>query len=262
MHINCSREEVGVWRVRLSPTEGTETMLDPAGVEQLLAIAAEAEEGCRALVLEGQPGMFCQGMDLGFIAAHSGEDQGEGVRAFARSLAVLRASPAVVIAAVDGVANGGGVGLAACADIVIATSRSTFGLPELVLGLIPAVVMPILLQRLPPQQARLLALSSAVDAARAHELGLVDRLVAEPEDLERAIRREIKQVLRLCPEAVAEIKALGEALEGRSCAEGLELGARRIHEILAEEGRMGPLRGFLAGEPLPWFARYRPKERS
>ncbi len=262
MHVHCSRDPSGVWRVRLSPGEASETLLDPVGVQQLLTIVNEATGRCRVLVLEGQPGMFCQGMDLGFIASHSGADLTLGVRNFSRCLRELRRLPAVVIAAVDGKANGGGVGLAAAADIVIATARSTFGLPELVLGLIPAIVMPVLLQRLTPQKARLLAMSSAIDGSRALEFGLVDHQVQEPDGLEKAIRREIKQALRFCPEAVAELKALGDELEGQTCAEGLGLGVDRITQILTDEDRVSALREFLAGEPLPWFARYRPKEQS
>src|SRR5438477_5999325 len=99
-----------------------------------------------------------------------------------------RSNGKVTLAVVDEQALGGGVGLAAVCDYVLATERATFGLPELLLGLVPATIFPILLERMPPQRARRLALlGHTQNAAQASASGLVDEVVAsDPELVERA----------------------------------------------------------------------------
>jgi enoyl-CoA hydratase/carnithine racemase len=249
-----------VWRVAIEPGDVERAVIDRRGVSALTALIddAEASAACRVLVLQGQEGSFCQGMDLAYLVAHPDEDVSEEAREYARCLDRLRGLGQVVIAVVDGAANGGGVGLAAAADVVVATARSTFGLPELVLGLEPAIVLPVLLERMTRQQARLLALSESVDAARAATLGLVDHLVAEPERLERKVRAVIKHALRCHPDAVIGVKRLVDRIGGLSRSEGLQQGAERTAALIADSNRLMDIQGFLRGEPLPWFDRYSP----
>ncbi len=272
MQVRCLREG-SVWRLGLAPAGPagpSATLIDEAGLAALTALLAEAraDASCRALVLEGgEPGpagrraegaSFCEGLDLGeVLRAPRPEQHAPRVQAFARCLEELRRSPRVILAVVDGAAAGGGVGLAAAADLVLASTRASFVLPELSLGLLPAVVLPVLLERLSPQAARALALGGAIGARRAYELGLVDQL-AEPEELERLLRSALKQILRLHPEGPRELKQLCARQARLPLAEALALGAEHTAAALADEGRARALRGFLEGEPLPWFERYRP----
>lgn len=259
MQIEVDRAHAAVWRARLTPGEGSQTVIDRAGVARLSALLddADASAGCRVLVLEGTEGSFCQGMDLGYLVAHPEDDVTKETHEFARCLDRLRSCRQLVVTAVDGSATGGGVGLAAAADIVLATARSTFALPEVVLGLLPAIVLPVLLERMPPQKARLLALSGSVDAAGALALGLVDKVIDEPERLERGLRGVIKQALRSAPDSVAGLKELSDRLRGLNRAAALRLGADRTAEVVAEPGRLAALKTFLDGERLPWFDSYR-----
>ncbi len=165
----------------------------------------------------------------------------------------------MVIAAVDGAAAGGGVGLVAAADLALATARATFGLPEVTLGLLPAMVFPVLLERLTPQRARMLALSPAVSAEEALALGLVDRVVADAGALQPALRGAIKHALRCNPRRVAELKALGARMAGLPLDEALALGRGRTAEHLGDPEQAQHLRDFLAQGAMPWFARYRPE---
>jgi enoyl-CoA hydratase/carnithine racemase len=153
------------------------------------------------LVLEGVPGVFCDGGALD--AATSTE---AAPLRFAALLRAIETSPRPVVALVDGSASGGGVGLAATADVVLATTRSTFGLPETVLGLIPAMVFPVVARRVGLGWARRMALGlttlSAVEAAAA---GLVDEVV---DDLDTALARLERRLGRLDLAALGAMKSL------------------------------------------------------
>jgi enoyl-CoA hydratase/carnithine racemase len=108
---------------------------------------------------------------------------------------------------VDGPAQGGGVGVAAAADFVLASERSSFALPEVLFGLIPAMVLPVLLERIRPQLARRWALTAESQGpSEALAAGLVDRVVPSAE-LERAERRVVRELSRARPAAVRALSA-------------------------------------------------------
>lgn len=261
MRLRCDSRDAPVWRIRLEPGDKPEVVFDGAGLAQLLALLQEAEESrrCRVLVIESTPGVFCRGMDLEFLVAHAGEDQSEKLGAYARCMERLRGSQKPVICLIDGEAMGGGVGLAAAADVVIATARARFALPECVLGLIPAMVLPLLCERMPVQKARWLALSSrSIGAEEASAIGLVDELVEGPIQLEQALRATLKRLLRASPKAVARLKRYSSEIATLSRADALELGAERTAADLIELETIAAIRGFIAGESPPWFERYRP----
>lgn len=153
------------------------------------------------LTLEGAAGVFCEGGALD--PAASGEPRPER---FADLLRAIEEAPVVVLAVVDGPALGAGAGLAAAADLVIATPRARFGLPETVMGLVPAMVFPVLARRLGVARARRLALgAAALTAEEALAAGLVDEIAA---DGETAAARARRRLARQDPDAVAALKAL------------------------------------------------------
>jgi methylglutaconyl-CoA hydratase/polyketide biosynthesis enoyl-CoA hydratase PksH len=265
MRLRCDNRDAPVWRIRLEPADKPgkrgEVVFDGAGLAQLDALLqdAAASKRCRVLVIESTPGVFCRGMDLEFLVAHAGEDQSEKLAAYAHCMERLRGSEKAVICLVDGEAMGGGVGLVAAADLVIATARSRFALPECVLGLIPAMVLPLLYERMPVQKARWMALSSrSVMADEAASIGLVDELVEGPIQLEQSLRRALKRLLRASPNAVARLKRYSSEIATLSRADALELGAERTSLDLLELETIAAIRGFMSGESPPWFERYRP----
>ncbi|MFG1691273.1 enoyl-CoA hydratase/isomerase family protein [Gemmatimonadota bacterium] len=264
MRVQVQGTGTPVRRIGLGPGEETEVLIDVQGVAALAAALEDAEKdpSCRVMVVEGTPGVFCSGMDLGFATSATEQELLDQVRGFARCLAMMRSSKRVVISVVDGEAVGGGVGLAAAADVCLATERSSFALPELVLGLVPAVVLPVLLHRVLPQKVRLMCFSAAIRPAEALAWGLVDRVVEGPGELEKAVRSAIKHCLRCSPRAVAELKAVS-AGGGRDLPEALEAGAEHmVRWFLDDEATLRALEGFLDGEALPWFDRYRPEGTS
>lgn len=265
MQVTCNIETPAVWRIGLRPNEGGEqTLIDGPGLARLWALLEEADGSsrCRVLVLEGQGGVFCQGMDLAYMTAQAPEERLPATLQFARCLGRLRGGRQLVLAAIDGAVIGGGVGLAAAADVLLCTEGSTFGLPELSLGLVPAIVLPVLMERMTAQRARWLALSGTMVARRALEIGLADQVVGDAERLEKAVRKTIKQALRCRPQSVAGLKWHLEQVGQLPLHDALEAGAQLTAESLNDSYGMSALEAFMEGEPLPWFERYKPGKRA
>lgn len=188
--------------------------LDLPAIERLereLA-AIEADAQVRAIRIEGQGGVFCRGMDLEALA-HAASPQA-GVERYAGLLQRLRHGARPVIAAVDGDAIAGGIGFLAVADLVIATERSTFALPEILFGLLPAIVLAGLRERVPVQKARLWTLSAGtLTVHEAHRIGLVDEVVADAEALARSTRSWARRFARAALAAVAVLRARHEPFD-------------------------------------------------
>jgi enoyl-CoA hydratase/carnithine racemase len=235
-------------RIPVPPT------LDAATVLALdAAIDVAGNQGSAGvLVLEGTPGVFCRGVDLGALA--DGGSAAASVHAFARCLEALRLGPCATIAIIDGQAIGGGLGLAAACDVVLATPRSTFGLPELLFGAVPAIVLPILRERVPAQRLRLLALCAhSVSANEAQTLGLVDELVT-PERLPHAARRWTRMLSRPQTQAIALLKRYTADVFPLGLNAALERGATLTSERLRDDTVLAAARQFANGELAPWIA--------
>lgn len=206
-----------------------------------VAESLRAAEATRILVLEGGGGVFCEGGALG------GTEEARP-RRFAALLAALERDPRPVVALVDGPALGAGAGLAAAADIVLATRRATFGLPETLLGLIPAMVFPALARRIGIPRARRLALGAEpLSADEAFRVGLVDEVC---DDLEAALARHARRLSRMDPHAVATLKALlADHFPMPPAYE--EQAAARLAELLTRPETEARIRRFLSGQ-APW----------
>lgn len=266
MDLRCEALDSPVWRAWLVPDEAGHVALGGPGLAALenLLLRARAEPRCRALVLASDAGEFCRGMDLpGVTAPHepgaavdAGESAGAAIAQFARCLGLLRALPAATLCVVEGSVSGGGVGLVAACDVVIATRAASFVLPELLLGLIPAVVMPVIAERIGAAQTRWLALAGetlAVDDA--HRVGLVDERSDDPS---LTVAARLKRLLRASPAAVARLKQHAAEIAGLPLTDALAAGVARTTADVHDPDVRAAIAGFLSGELPPWFDRYRP----
>jgi enoyl-CoA hydratase/carnithine racemase len=173
------------------------------------------------------------------------------VDAFVHCVWLIRSCGKPVVAAVDGETLAGGVGLAAACDLVVATERSTFGMPETLFGLIPAITLPVLLERMPPQKVRLLTMTArSYGAAEAQALGLVD-VVTSADALVPTVRAHVRSLGRTSPEAVGAVKRLC----GNLARIDLERGGEMTRTLLQREQVGQAIREFMAGGPLPWEKR-------
>nr|WP_294549458.1 enoyl-CoA hydratase-related protein [uncultured Rhodopila sp.] len=187
-------------------------------LRELDAALAQAENCaiCHAVVLQGGDGVFCDGMDLTETTVESA--------AFLALLRRFTLSPKVIVAAVDGRVTGGGVGLAAASDLVVATPRSYFSLPEALLGLLPACVLPYLIRRIGFQRAYRMALSTQpVAADQALAWTLVDEVGENPGE---TVRRLLRRSAQVHPETIGALKryagelaAIDSTTEQRAAAE-------------------------------------------
>lgn len=165
----------------------------------------------RAIVLSGAEGTFCAGGDIKEMqAAYTDPDTNESDRTehFDHLLTLVNTAPQVVIAAVDGAAMGGGFGLVCVSDIAIATTDAIFGLPEVRLGIVPALISPYVIQRIGFTTARRLMLTGArFDGADALKYGIVHE-VCDASELEDYVQVALSDVRQCGPDALAACKAL------------------------------------------------------
>jgi len=231
-----------------SPEIVVPSTLTGASVERLLADVTEHARACPdVLVIRGSVERFCSGLDLEEAIAGS-PVTATRVAMFAACLEALRRFPAPVIAVVAGAATGGGVGLAAAADVVIASTRSTFAITELLFGLVPAVVTPTLLTRLSPARLTLWAMTGDLwDAEAAKVAGLVD-VVVPVEALEDAASLWTRRVARADCDALRELKALLCDLTAGRAPDVAAITAARLND----PGVRGRLQAFAQDGVAPW----------
>lgn len=221
--------------------------LTPALIERLIDALQQGTDA-RIITLEGAA-VFCEGLDLAMlVATDAGDRVTPLLERFGALLDGVAATPRPVIALVDGPARGGGVGLAAAADLVIATQRAVFSLPEALFGLVPAMVFPVLARRIGAPRARWLAISGAsLTASDALRLGLVDELT---DDLPGTLRRHLRRLSQMDPRAVAAVKAMAVAHDATPDAYRAHAAASFHRLSVSDESRVRIAR-FLAGD-TPW----------
>lgn len=168
---------------------------------------AENDSQCKIIVLQGQRGVFCTGMDFNEVSDkydnnsyeqaykyREGKEQSHS-RPYLETIKRFTLIPKVVISVVDGKVMAGGVGLAAASDIVIATPRSQFSLSEALWGLLPSMVTPFLIRRVGFQVAYRMTLTTMpINAKEAYECHLVDEVDEAPQEV---LRRYFLRVSKL-----------------------------------------------------------------
>ena len=166
----------------------------------------------RTLVLPGAGRHFCAGADINMMrdaGANSPEENRVDSERLDRLFNGLWSHPCFTIGAIQGVALGGGAGLVACLDHVIATSNVKIALSEGKLGILPAVIGPYVYRRLGSACFRRLAMqASRIDATEALRTGFIEAVVDTPDDLSPEVDVLIEEVLGTGPQAVTLAKEL------------------------------------------------------
>jgi len=227
-------------------------------IAELTAWAAaivDAPHGLRAVVLSGAGKVFCAGADLAWMSKTVHYSQAENVRdatAMSAMFAALDTLPVPLIGRIHGAALGGGSGLAAVCDIVVADDACVFGFTEVKLGILPAVISPFALAKIGRSAARELFLTGArFPASRAREIGLVHAVVPLAE-LDSKVNDYVRDVLSSGPEAIAAAKALIPQVWGRSADDARPLTAQAIAaRRVSPEGQEG-MKAFLEKRKASW----------
>lgn len=228
-----------------------------AVIADLTAWAKHAHEdaGLRVVVFAGAGKVFSAGADAAWMAKmadYSREDNVQDARAAAAMFLAINTVPAIVIGRIHGAALGGGSGLAAVCDIVVADDAAVFGFTETKLGILPAMISPYVLQKIGASAARELFLTGMrFDAAKAKSIGLVHDVVPLA-DLDAAVERYVVESLSASPTAVARAKALIPRVLGRAPADVMTITAEAIAaQRVSPEGQEG-LNAFLGKRTPVW----------
>ncbi len=190
-------------------------------------LAANKDGNVRCVVITGTPPAFCAGADL---KAQRGQEAGEPDVPYPQLLTQIQDNPKPVIAAVNGSAFAGGLGIVGAVDISISANDVVFSFSEVRVGVIPAVISVVCLPKLGSHHAMKLFLTGErFTAGQAVDMGFVHRAVPG-DQLEAAVQEEIDMICLGGPNAVAECKKL----------------VRRVPRMSREDG---------FAETAPWSAK-------
>ncbi len=226
-------------------------------IAELTAWAERATQDAslRVVVLSGAGKVFCAGADLTWMskmASYGHDENVRDARAAARMYGLLDRLPMPLVGRIHGAALGGGAGLAAVCDIVVADEQAVFGFTEVKVGILPAMISPFVLAKIGPSAARELFLTGMrFGAARAHEIGLV-HAVAPGIDLDARVGAYVNELLGAAPEAIATAKQLLRRIAGHGPEDLVDLTAETIASRRASvEGQEG-MNAFLEKRRARW----------
>jgi methylglutaconyl-CoA hydratase len=231
---------------------------DAAAILALTAAFEKAggDRAVRAVVLRGNGKSFCAGGDLNWMRESAGYTYDENV-ADAMNLGTLLKTinlcPKPTVALVQGSAFGGGVGLAACCDIVIAEEGAQFCLSEVRIGLIPSIIAPYVVAAMGQRQARRYFMTAErISAQTAKDIGFIHETVPAG-GLDAALEKIVAALMGGAPGAQARGKKVLQAIASRPVDdEIIKFTAVQIAEArAAEEGREG-LSAFLNKTEPAW----------
>jgi methylglutaconyl-CoA hydratase len=204
----------------------------------------------RVLILRGAGAAFCTGLDLKEAADHTKAHA--TAEMVARTLVTLSQTRLITIAAVHGAAVAGGAGIMSACDFVVAAERTKIGYPEVRRGLVAGLVMTFLRRQIGERNMRELLLGSElIDAGRAREIGLVNRVVAK-DDLMNEAQKFAQSVLQAAPGALTQTKRLIEELWWRSVQDDVDLALKyHLQARESSEAREG-IAAFNEKRPPTW----------
>ena len=240
---------------------GAHNAFDAPMIHQLTrALEQLAQENIRVLILKSSGDSFSAGADLNWMQAtttFSHIQNYDDAKAIADLMQTLNTFPAITVAAVQGNAYGGGLGLIACCDIAFSVASAQFALTEVALGLVPAIISPYVLRAMGPRQARrYFASGERFDARRARELNLIHEIVETQEELNTAVDKLTQRLLKMAPKAQAMAKKMILNLQERPVIDSYVI-EDTIQWIMTcrsgDEGKEG-ISAFLEKRPPHWAA--------
>lgn len=185
-------------------------LLNPDSIDLLNQKIQEAEKKqVRFILLKGSKTIFCNGLDLRWVTENEDGNYMPEMQAYGAFLKKLQTGKFVSVAYVSGATAGGGMGIVCACDYVIADSKSEFSLPEGLLGLIPGMILPALLNRLTPLQVKKMVLmGSKFSMNTVRNWDLVDEFVSTPEEAQLALSNVFDAYKSCKMDSVSAIKEL------------------------------------------------------
>lgn len=255
--VQTTIDERGVARVVLNNPE-KQNAFDDRTIAELNRTfnTLDSDPLVRVVVLAAKGANFSAGGDLGWMkrmASYSREQNLDDARALAAMLKSLNFMRKPTIARVQGAAFGGAVGLVSCCDIAVGSSKASFSLSEVKIGLVPATISPYVISAIGQRAARrYFTTAERFDAKTALMLGLLSAVV-DGNQLDDEVERLVKSLLENGPQAVRAAKRLVFDVAGREITDELiENTCERIASIrVTEEGQEG-INAFLQKRQPNW----------
>jgi len=211
----------------------------------------ERDPMCRCIVLQGENGFFCTGMDFNEATQmHSLANESPLFSAkYMELLKRFTTTPKIIISLVEGQVLAGGVGIVAASDLVIGSQQAQFALSEALWGLLPACVTPFLIRRIGFQKAFFMTLTTeTINATEAHRIGLIDKLTEQPHDSLRQITLRLR---RIQEETIHDLKTyfrkmwiITEAMEAEAISE--------LDRLMTKPQVRVNIKNFIEKQQFPW----------
>ncbi len=251
--------EGSVARIMLNRPEVKNAMNSQMVLEITAAFEALRDDrSSRVVVLSGAGRTFCAGGDIKEMAAsfQAGElDASRSAAALDVMLQTVNSAPQVVVAQVEGVAMGGGFGLVCVSDVAIASTEARMGMPEVRLGLVPALISPYVIRRIGLTRARELMLTGrrfsgelALDYGVVHEACL-------PEDVDTRVNAVLAEIHQCSPNALAACKQLLFTVADKDLDETAQYRAHLLSELRRSDEGMEGMMAFAQKRPPQWAAK-------
>jgi methylglutaconyl-CoA hydratase len=217
---------------------------------------APSNDQAKVVLLKGEGKSFCAGADLEWMKRAKNftqEQNREDALKLAEMIHAIFTLPKPVVCSVHGAVFGGGVGLVAACDVVVASREATFSLSEVRLGIAPATISPILYRKMGESVCRRIMLTGErFSAQEALSFGLVHKVV-DDDSLEGTISEILSMILRNGPQALASCKELMFKVPFMSLQDAKEYTARMIAQLRSsEEGQEG-ITSFLEKRKPRWI---------
>ena len=224
-------------------------------IAELKEVFSSLERDVRVVVLAGDGPVFCAGADVQWMKKSKDateKQNAKDARAMAEMFRAIDECPRPVIGRVQGAALGGGSGLVACCDIVVAAEGTQFGFTEVRLGIVPANISTFVLPKIGSRAARRYFLTGErFGAAEALRIGLVHEVV-KPDLLDERVEAIQQEILKCGPHAVAIAKELIRKGESSPRDRAIDMTVRTIARVrVSPEGQEG-LAAFLEKRAPRW----------
>lgn len=231
--------------------------LNPEMISEITSTFRELAERpeLRAIVLKGEGKVFCSGADLNWMksmVSYSQEQNQQDAERLYEMFQAIASCPHLVIGVARGSAYGGGLGMIACCDLVLAEAQTSFCFSEVKLGLSPAIISHFILKKIPlGLVAGWMMTGRAFKTVEALAMGLVHSL-AEEAEIEKMLAQILNQVGEAAPQAIRETKKLVMSVGQASPAQAKVMTTELIAKMrVGPEGQEG-LHAYLEKRQPKW----------
>lgn len=220
-------------------------------IDEILNALRETETiSVRAWVIQHRSPIFSAGLDLESTAELNGSEIAVLSARFLDLIHTIVAAPVPVIAAVDGKIMGGAAGVVAACDLVLISDKASLSLPEVMSAMIPALILPSLLNRIPAGKCRALGIGSfEIAGEELLHCGFADRMSP---NLQALLSDQLKRIVRSQPDAIRTCKELLYKLSDSPSQEKTEMVRNALHQWLSRDHQLAIIKSITSGEVPFW----------